>query len=55
MKQTTPTTSTASGNHSKPNTPMQRRFKHLFTMESEEEEIKKIQAIADKNVEDFGL
>lgn len=34
---------------------MQRRFKHLFTMEGGEAEIKKIQAIADKNVEDFGL
>jgi len=34
---------------------MQRRFKHLFTMEGGEEEIKKIQAIADKNIEDFGL
>ncbi len=34
---------------------MQRRFKHLFTMEGGEEEIKKIQAIADKNVVDFGL
>ena len=34
---------------------MQRRFKHLFTMEGGEEEIAKIQGIADKNVEDFGL
>jgi pyruvate ferredoxin oxidoreductase beta subunit len=34
---------------------MQRRFKHLFTMEGGEEEIAKIQAIADKNIEDFGL
>jgi len=34
---------------------MQRRFKHLFTMEGGAEEIAKIQAIADKNIEDFGL
>ena len=34
---------------------MQRRFKHLFTMEGGAEEIKKIQAIVDKNIEDFGL
>ncbi|TGC07039.1 pyruvate ferredoxin oxidoreductase, partial [Methanolobus halotolerans] len=34
---------------------MQRRFKHLFTMEGGEEEIAKIQAIADKNIEEFGL
>jgi pyruvate ferredoxin oxidoreductase beta subunit len=34
---------------------MQRRFKHLFTMEGGAEEIAKIQAIADKNIEEFGL
>ncbi|MBN2488392.1 MAG: pyruvate synthase subunit beta [Methanosarcinaceae archaeon] len=34
---------------------MQRRFKHLFTMEGGDEEIKKIQHIADTNVEEFGL
>jgi pyruvate ferredoxin oxidoreductase beta subunit len=33
---------------------MQRRFKHLFT-ESGKEEIAKIQAIADRNVERYGL
>ncbi|WP_406660321.1 pyruvate synthase subunit PorB [Methanolobus sp. ZRKC3] len=34
---------------------MQRRFKHLFTMEGGEDKIAEIQAIADKNVEDYGL
>jgi pyruvate ferredoxin oxidoreductase beta subunit len=34
---------------------MQRRFKHLFTMEGGDEEIMKIQHIADTNVEEFGL
>jgi pyruvate ferredoxin oxidoreductase beta subunit len=34
---------------------MQRRFKHLFTMEGGVEEIAKIQAIADKNIEFYGL
>ncbi|NPE29822.1 pyruvate synthase subunit beta [Methanococcoides sp. SA1] len=34
---------------------MQRRFKHLFTMEGGDEMIKKIQALADANIEKFGL
>ncbi len=34
---------------------MHGRFKHLFTMEGGDEEIARIQAIADWNVEDFGL
>jgi pyruvate ferredoxin oxidoreductase beta subunit len=34
---------------------MQRRFRHLFSMEGGEEEIAKIQAIADKNIEVYGL
>lgn len=34
---------------------MQRRFKHLFTMEGGAEEIEKIQAIADYNIKHFGL
>ncbi|MDI3539532.1 MAG: pyruvate ferredoxin oxidoreductase beta subunit [Methanolobus sp.] len=34
---------------------MQRRFKHLFTMEGGADEIAKIQAMADKNIEEFGL
>jgi len=34
---------------------MQRRFKHLFTMEGGEDKIAQIQAIADKNIEDYGL
>ncbi len=34
---------------------VQGRFKHLFTMEGRNEEIKKIQAIADWNVKHFGL
>jgi pyruvate ferredoxin oxidoreductase beta subunit len=34
---------------------MQRRFSHLFKMEGGEEEIAKIQAIADKNIEVYGL
>ena len=33
----------------------QKRFKHLFTMEGGDEEIKKIQAMADWNVKHFGL
>ena len=33
----------------------QGRFKHLFTMQGGQEEIKKIQAIADWNVKNFGL
>ena len=33
----------------------QKRFKHLFTMEGGDEEIKKIQALADWNIEHFGL
>ncbi|KXS43819.1 pyruvate synthase subunit beta [Methanolobus zinderi] len=34
---------------------MQRRFKHLFTMEGGEEEIAKIQDIANMNIEEYGL
>ncbi|AKB44361.1 thiamine pyrophosphate-dependent enzyme [Methanosarcina vacuolata] len=34
---------------------VQKRFKHLFTMEGGEEEIKKIQAMADWNIKHFGL
>jgi pyruvate ferredoxin oxidoreductase beta subunit len=34
---------------------MQKRFKHLFKMEGGEEQLKLIQALADKNIEDFGL
>ncbi|WMW23831.1 pyruvate synthase subunit PorB [Methanolobus sediminis] len=34
---------------------MQRRFSHLFKMEGGAEEIAKIQAIADKNIEVYGL
>ncbi len=34
---------------------MQGRFKHLFTMEGGDEEIARIQAIADWNTEHFGL
>lgn len=34
---------------------IQKRFKHLFTMEGCEEEIKKIQAMADWNIKHFGL
>ncbi|NLU58053.1 MAG: pyruvate ferredoxin oxidoreductase, partial [Methanosarcina thermophila] len=33
----------------------QKRFKHLFVMEGGEEEIRKIQAIADWNIKHFGL
>ncbi len=33
----------------------QKRFKHLFTMEGGEEEIKKIQAAADWNIKHYGL
>lgn len=33
----------------------QKRFKHLFTMEGGEEEIKKIQALADWNIKKYGL
>ncbi|AKB28833.1 Pyruvate:ferredoxin oxidoreductase, beta subunit [Methanosarcina siciliae C2J] len=33
----------------------QKRFRHLFTMEGGEEEIKKIQAMADWNIEYYGL
>ena len=33
----------------------QKRFKHLFTMDGGEEEIKKIQAMADWNIKHFGL
>jgi len=33
----------------------QKRFKHLFTMEGGEEEIKKIQATADWNIKHYGL
>ena len=33
----------------------QKRFKHLFTMEDGEEEIKKIQALADWNIKHYGL
>ncbi len=33
----------------------QKRFKHLFTMEGGEEEIKKIQAMADWNIKHYGL
>jgi len=33
----------------------QRRFKHLFTMDSGKDEIAKIQAIADENVRKYGL
>jgi pyruvate ferredoxin oxidoreductase beta subunit len=33
----------------------QKRFKHLFTKEGGEEEIKKIQAMADLNIKHFGL
>ena len=33
----------------------QKRFKHLFTMEGSEEEIKKIQALADWNIKHYGL
>jgi pyruvate ferredoxin oxidoreductase beta subunit len=33
----------------------QKRFKHLFIMEGGEEEIKKIQAMADWNIKHFGL
>ena len=34
---------------------MQKRFKHLFKMEGGEEQLKLIQALADKNIEEFGL
>ena len=34
---------------------LQGRFKHLFTMPGGEEEIKRIQAIADANIEKYGL
>ncbi len=34
---------------------VQKRFKHLFTMEGGEEEIKKIQAMADWNIKYYGL
>ena len=34
---------------------MQRRFKHLFTKEGGDEIIKQIQALADENIEKFGL
>jgi len=34
---------------------MQRRFKHLFTKEGGDEELKKIQALADENIVKFGL
>jgi pyruvate ferredoxin oxidoreductase beta subunit len=34
---------------------MQRRFKHLFTMEGGEAEIAKIQDIANMNIEEYGL
>ncbi len=34
---------------------VQGRFKHLFTMQGRQEDIKKIQAIADWNVKNFGL
>ena len=34
---------------------MQRRFKHLFTKEGGDEEIKKIQKLADENIVKFGL
>jgi pyruvate ferredoxin oxidoreductase beta subunit len=34
---------------------VQGRFKHLFTMEGENPNIKKIQEIADRNVKQFGL
>jgi len=34
---------------------MQRRFKHLFTKEDGDEELKKIQALADENIVKFGL
>jgi pyruvate ferredoxin oxidoreductase beta subunit len=34
---------------------MQRRFKHLFTKEGGDDFIKQIQALADKNIEKFGL
>ena len=34
---------------------VQKRFKHLFTMVGGEEEIKKIQAMADWNIKHFGL
>jgi pyruvate ferredoxin oxidoreductase beta subunit len=34
---------------------MQRRFKHLFTKEGGEEELRKIQALADANIVKFGL
>ncbi len=34
---------------------MQRRFSHLFKMEGGDEEIAKIQALADKNIEVYGL
>jgi pyruvate ferredoxin oxidoreductase beta subunit len=34
---------------------MQSRFKHLFNKEGGAEEIAKIQAIADKNIEHYGL
>jgi pyruvate ferredoxin oxidoreductase beta subunit len=33
----------------------QKRFKHLFTMEGGEEEIKKIQATAEWNIKHYGL
>jgi len=33
----------------------QKRFRHLFTMEGGEEEIKKIQALADWNIKHYGL
>jgi pyruvate ferredoxin oxidoreductase beta subunit len=33
----------------------QKRFTHLFTMERGEEEIKKIQALADWNIKHYGL
>jgi len=34
---------------------MQRRFKHLFTKEGGDEELRKIQALADENIVKFGL
>ncbi|MHC1575834.1 MAG: pyruvate synthase subunit PorB [Methanosarcinaceae archaeon] len=34
---------------------MQKRFKHLFTMEGGDDTIKKIQALADENIVKFGL
>lgn len=53
--ETISTTSTVSGHCFRPNIPVQRRFKHLFTKEGGEKDIKKIQAIADKNIVDFRL